>query len=110
MSIEVLNKFIHISYEIQLDLLKLHIYDIGTMKPKKTIAIPKGDDSMIKLAQLLPIIYDRGVVIKDISAGTSYIADEYNFTSMLIDYGTYNVISILHNDACDLVILIQEEA
>lgn len=110
MCINVLNNIIHTTYDIQLDVFKLTIFELGAMKPKKVIAIPKGDESMIKLAQLLPIIYDRGVVIKDISAGTSYIADEYNFTSMLIDYGTYNVISILHNDACDLVILIQEDA
>lgn len=109
MGIKVLNKYIHISYDVQLDLLKLHIYEIGNDILKKIIAIPKGDDSMIKLAQLLPILYDKGVVIKDINEGTGFDVNDDNFTLMLVEYGAYNVISILHNDDCDLVILIQED-
>lgn len=111
MCINVLNNIIHTSYDVQLEVFKLTIFELGAMKPKKVIAIPKGDDSMIKLAQLLPIIYDRGVLIKDINDGGCYYEiNQGNFTTMLIDYGTYNVISILHNDNCDLVILIQEDA
>lgn len=110
MCINVLNNIIHTTYDIQLEVFKLTIFELGAMKPKKIIAIPKGDDSMIKLAQLLPILYDKGVFIKDINDGLGYEVDDNNFTSTLIDYGSYNVISILHNNSCDLVILIQEEA
>lgn len=110
MCINVLNNIIHTNYDIQLEVFKLTIFELGAMKPKKVIAIPKGDDSMIKLAQLLPILYDKGVVIKDINECYGYDVNEDNFTATLMDYGTYNVISILHNDACDLVILIQEDA
>lgn len=109
MCINILNNIIHTSYDVQLEVFKITIFELGTMKPKKVIAIPKGDDSMIKLANLLPILYDKGVIIKDINEGFGYEVDQRNFTSILIDYGTYNVISILHNDECDLVILIQED-